>query len=177
MFHKSNIKFVIDGLMFLCMAALAGIGFLTKYVLLPGKEAQVKYGTKVELSFLGLDKHEWGTIHLITGFVLIGLLVLHIFLNWKQIVNMYQRLIGSQISRKIITAVFLIACVFLVILPFIASPEVQEKAGGGRGGHSLTLGTEETIHTPTSSLEMYPYTESLDVDHSGLAVAIRKFLL
>ena len=163
MFHKSNIKFVIDGLMFLCMAALAGIGFLTKYVLLSGQEAQVKYGTKVELSLLGLDRHEWGTIHLITGFVLIGLLVLHIFLNWKQIVNMYQRSIGSQISRKIITAVFIIVCVLLIIFPFIMNPEVQEIGGGGRGGGGRLGGTAETVQVLNSPYEIDSHAGSLFV--------------
>ena len=158
MFHKSNVKFVIDAVMFLCMAALAGIGFLMKYVLLSGKEAQVKYGTKVELSSLGLDRHEWGTVHLIIAFVLVGLLILHIVLNWKQIVSMFQRLISSsQISRKIITAVFTIVCVLLIIFPFIMNPEVQEIGGeGGRLG-----GTAETIQVLNSPYEIDSHAGSL----------------
>ena len=157
MFHKLNVKFVIDAVMFLCMAALAGIGFLMKYVLLSGKEAQVKYGTKVEFSLLGLDRHEWGTVHLIIAFVLVGLLILHIVLNWKQIVSMFQRLISSsQISRKIITAVFTIVCVLLIIFPFIMNPEVQEIGGGGRGGdeHGRLGGTAETIQVLNSPYEI-----------------------
>jgi len=166
MFHKLNVKFVIDAVMFLCMAALAGIGFLMKYVLLSGKEAQVKYGTKVELSVLGLDRHEWGTVHLIIAFVLVGLLILHIVLNWKQIVSMFQRLISSsQISRKIITAVFTIVCVLLIIFPFIMNPEVQEIEGGGRGeGEHGGLGeTAETIQVLNSPYEIDSHAGSLFV--------------
>jgi hypothetical protein len=43
---KGKINFLVDALMFLCMAALAGIGFLMKYVLIPGKEAWAVYGAK-----------------------------------------------------------------------------------------------------------------------------------
>lgn len=151
-----------------------------KYVLLSGKEAQVKYSTKVELSWLGLDKHEWGTVHLITAFVLVGLLILHIVLNWKQIVSMFQRLISSsQISRKIITAVFTIVCVLLIIFPFIMNPEVQEIGSGGRGGgeHGDSGGTAETIQVLNSPYEIDSPAGSPFVDHSGLAAAINKFLL
>ena len=36
---RTNFNFVIDGLMFLCLMALAGLGFLMKYALIPGREA------------------------------------------------------------------------------------------------------------------------------------------
>ena len=127
------------------MAALAGIGFLIKYVLLPGGEAQVKYGTKVQLYFLDLDRHEWGEIYLIIALVLVGLLLLHIVLNWKQILNMFQRLIGGQSLRKIITAVFVTMSIILLIFPFVVKPEMQEFQRGGRGGgHSYLPERQQT---------------------------------
>ena len=165
MFNKPKTKLVIDALMFLCMAALAGIGFLMKYVLLPGKEAQATYGTKVDLYFLGLNRHEWGTIHLYIAFVLVGILVIHLALNWEQILNMFQKLMGSQMARKITVAVFIIVCVVLITFPFAVNPEIQEKAGGGgggggRGGHGRLEGTEATIQVPNSSYEIEPNAES-----------------
>jgi len=153
MFSKTNVKLIIDGLMFLCMAALAGIGFLMKYVLLSGKEAQAKYDTKVELSLLDLNRHEWGTIHLIIALVLAGLLLLHIILNWKQILNMYHRLIGGQALRRIITAVFVIISLILLILPFVVKPEIQELQRGGReGGHSYLQEGQQTTHYSSETL-------------------------
>ena len=97
MFDKSKVSFVIDALMFLCMMAIAGIGFLMKFVLIPGKERWVKYGRNVDLYLLGMDRHEWGTIHLVIGFILLGLLVLHIILHWKMILAMYHRFIGLSL--------------------------------------------------------------------------------
>ena len=35
---KPKVNIVIDALMFLCVTGIAGIGFLVKFVLLPGKQ-------------------------------------------------------------------------------------------------------------------------------------------
>lgn len=139
-----------------------GLGFLMKYVLLSGQEAQVAYGAKVEVYFLGLGNHEWGTIHLIIAFVLLGLLLLHIILNWKPIVSMYQRLIGGQRVRKIVTAVFIIVSALLIAFPFMVTSQVQEKVGGG-GGHGVLRDTAETINLPDGFYGVAPNAESLFV--------------
>jgi len=153
MFNKSNVNFVIDALMSLCMMAMAGIGLLIKYVLLPGSEAQVKYGTKVNLYLFGLDRHEWGTIHLIIGFVLGGLLVLHIVLQWTQILNVYRKLISGQTPRRIIAVVFIIISLVLVVFPLVVKPEVQEFERGGGGGRGRSY-LEERPETPNILKEL-----------------------
>lgn len=127
---KSNINFVIDALMFLCMMAMAGIGFFIKYNLLPGQQRWVKYGRNVELYFWGLDRHQWGTIHLIIGLILLGLLSLHIILHWKLIVCIYRRLLSSSSQRIKVSLIFLTFSVALVILPFILKPNIRELAKG-----------------------------------------------
>jgi len=160
MSNKSNIKFVVDALLFLCMAALAGIGFLMKYVLLPGSEAQIKYATKVHLSWLSLDRHEWGTIHLVIALVLAGLLILHIVLNWKQVLTMFQKLIGGQAPRKVISVVFVTISLVFLIFPFVVEPEIQEFQRGGGDGQGSRGGRHQTVQLPpNSSDEIYPYSE------------------
>ena len=160
MFSKKNVKLVIDALMFLCMAALAGIGFLMKYVLLPGREAQVQYGTKVHLSLLGLERHEWGTVHLVIALVLVGLLLLHIVLNWNQVVNMYRRLIGGQALRKVVAGVFVTISLVLLVLPFMVEPEIQEFQPEGRGNGDGRGGwrAERVQLSQSSSYEIHPYS-------------------
>ena len=59
-FNRSTIKFIINISMFLCMMAIAGIGFLMKYVLISGVERWEKYGRNFDMFFFGLDRHEWG---------------------------------------------------------------------------------------------------------------------
>jgi hypothetical protein len=149
MFDKSKTNFVIDALMFLCMMAMVGIGFLMKFVLIPGKDRWVIYGRNVELYSFGMDRHQWGTVHLILGFILLGLLVLHIILHWKMILHLYRCLIQSHIARRIIASLFIIVCVILLISPLILKPEVQELGRGeGRGRHGYVEERQESGEHP-----------------------------
>ena len=65
MMDKSKVNLVIDAVMFLCVMAIAGIGLLMKYVLLPGKETAAVYGRKVDLFLFGMGRHAGGRIHLL----------------------------------------------------------------------------------------------------------------
>lgn len=129
---KSKVNLVIDALMFLCVMAMAGIGLLIKFVLLPGKDTWAAYGRKVELFLFGMDRHQWGTIHFIIAFVFLGLLALHILLHWKRILSFSSRLIGSNVARRIIATIIVVVSVFLVVFPLFVKPEVQEPERKGR---------------------------------------------
>lgn len=130
---KTTLNFIVDGLMFICMAAITGIGLLIKYTLISGQEAWVIYGEKVDLLFLGLDRHQWGFIHLIIGYILIGLIVLHVILHWKFITSIFSRMFEGKWIKKIIATTFIAACVLLIIFPFIINPNVvKSEQGKGR---------------------------------------------
>ncbi len=142
---KSKVNLVLDAVMFLCVMAIAGIGLLMKFVLLPGKDTAAVYGRKVELFLFGMERHQWGTIHLIIAFVFLGFLTLHIILHWKMIVSIYGRLIGDRVARRIIAAIIVIVGVFLVVFPLVVKPEVQEPERKGRHQREST-GYEEEIN-------------------------------
>lgn len=132
-FNRSTIKLIINVSMFLCMMAIAGIGFLMKYVLISGVERWEKYGRNFDMFFFGLDRHEWGKIHLIIAFVLLGLLLLHLFLNWKILLGMFGKFIPQKMWRRILTTIFIIISIFLVFSFLIINPEIQElEQGRGR---------------------------------------------
>lgn len=136
---KGRWNFYIDILMLVCMAALSGIGFLMKYVLLPGREAGAVYGRKVELTWLGLDRHAWGTIHLYLAFLLLGLLLLHLVLHWQVLVSMWQKYLPTGRARFWATVVFLLVCGALFLFPFFSQPRVIEADSPRRGaGHGHT---------------------------------------
>jgi hypothetical protein len=61
---KAKLNFVIDALMFLCLMAMAGLGFLMKYFLPSGRDAWAQYGSNRQFSWLGWD----GTIGAIFTF-------------------------------------------------------------------------------------------------------------
>ena len=131
---KGKLNFLIDALMFLCMAAIAGLGFLMKYVLIPGKETWAVYGKKVELSWLGLDRHAWGAVHLYLAFLLLALLVLHIILHWQMIIGLFHKFITPANLRSKVAIVFVILCAALLFFPFFINPEIDDSAPGkGRG--------------------------------------------
>ena len=127
---KSKINFLIDSLMFLCMAAIAGIGFLMKVVLIPGQDRWIKYGKNVEIYVLNMDRHQWGTVHLVIALVLLGLLLLHIILHWKLIVGLFSKLITNKSTRKLITVVFVFISAILFLFAFFVKPEMGEIIQG-----------------------------------------------
>lgn len=132
---KTKINFVIDAMMFLCLMALAGLGFLMKYALPPGREAWAKYGRNVQLTWMGWDRHDWGQIHLYIAFILLGLLVIHLYLHWQMILGLYARLVPNPQTRTRLAYALLIITALFLFLPFLISPDVQER-GRGRGRYS-----------------------------------------
>lgn len=148
--NRAKLNFVIDVLMFLCMAAIAGLGFLMKYVLVPGRETPLIYGRRVDLSFLGLDRHDWGAIHLYLGFVLLALLALHIVLHWQMIPGLFARLVGNGRKRRLIGLAYVVLAAVLLLFPFFIRPEVKE-GGAGQGrrfGASGKAGPAEVRTVP-----------------------------
>lgn len=144
---RTNFNFVIDILMFLCMAALAGLGFLMKYALIPGREAWAKYGRSVTLTWMGWDRHDWGQIHLYIAFILLGLLVIHLYLHWQMILGLYARLIPEAETRKRLAYALLIITAIFLFLPFLITPNVQERGGGGgRGRLHSRLNTGASVN-------------------------------
>jgi len=157
---KSKINFLIDSLMFLCMAAIAGIGFLMKVVLIPGQDRWIKYGKNVEIYVLNMDRHQWGTVHLVIALVLLGLLLLHIILHWKLIVGLFSKLITNKSTRKLITVVFVFISVFLFLFAFFVKPEIGKIIQGhGR------LVTDENIVSETEIADIHDNKTAVEEDN------------
>jgi len=127
---RTSLNFLINVLLFLTLAAITGMGFLMKYVLIPGEEQWMKYGRPVDLSFAGMDRHEWGTIHLYIGLLFLALLALHIFLHWKMILTMFERIIRAPRIRKALTIIFIFLVICFLSFPLVISPEITESDRG-----------------------------------------------
>jgi hypothetical protein len=140
---KTKPIFFIDALMFLVMTALAGLGLLIKYVLIPGREAWAKWGRQMEITWLGLDRHAWGEVHLYLAFLLLGPLMVHVILHWKMILGLLSRFISQPKSRLGVASIYLVIALALLTLPLLVTPEVNEV--GLRGD----LGLE----APSSGIE------------------------
>jgi hypothetical protein len=129
---KPKFNFILDASMFLCVMALAGLGFLMKYVLPSGRDVWTKYGSNLYLSWLGWDRHDWGDIHLYLALTLQILLVLHIILHWRQILGLFQRLVPDPRRRYRIALVFLILSLLLIYFPFLITPDSKARGRGDR---------------------------------------------
>jgi hypothetical protein len=123
---KTKLNFLFDALMVLAISALAGLGLLTKYVLIPGRTAWTQYGVKVDITWLGLDRHAWGEVQLYLAFMLLALLVLHFILHWQMIGGLFARLIPNAVLRNGIAPAFLLLAGLLVYFPALVTPEVNE---------------------------------------------------
>lgn len=124
---KSKINLSIDILLLLLMMSIAGLGFLMKYVLLSGDQRNIEYGQKVNLSFWGLTRHQWGDIHLIISIIFLVLLLLHIVLHWKMIVCIFQRMIPDKSLRICVTVVLTSIGLLLFSFPFFIQPDISER--------------------------------------------------
>jgi len=129
---KPRLNFVLDALMFLCLAGLAGLGLLMRYVLVPGRVARATYGRPVELTWLGWDRHDWGDLHFYLALVLVGVLTVHLILHWQMILGLYERLLPDPKLRRRVAWAFLITVFLLLYIPFLATPKADER-GRGRG--------------------------------------------
>jgi len=124
---RSTLCFVVDGAMFLLLMAMAGIGLLLAFVLLPGREIHSSYGPGVYLTFLGWDRHEWGDLHLVLSLIFVGLCVLHVALHWKQILCWLRRQIPGRLPRTVTAIVFGLTGLLALGLSLFAAPETQHR--------------------------------------------------
>ena len=135
---RSKFSFVIDALMFLGIMALAGLGFLMKYILPPGREVVARYGRNLNLTWLGWDRHDWGDIHLYLAFILLGLLALHLILHWHLIPGLFARLLPHPRWRFRLALIFLLLSLLLIYFPFLITPDMQARGrGGGRRSQAV----------------------------------------
>jgi len=170
--NKSKLNFIIVIFMFICMTLIASIGFLIKFTLIPGKESWKIYGKNVDLLLFGMDRHEWGTVHLYIGFVLLGLLILHIYSHWKMIVGLYRKLIASPKVRKISFLIFMAVSIFLIVFPFAVSPKVVERESG-KGHYNIQNGSENRIKQHQNKIQSNSYEKYTP---SGIAIEVRGFM-
>ncbi|MBN2417691.1 DUF4405 domain-containing protein [bacterium] len=136
---RTNI--IIDILLLVNLAAVGGIGFLMKYVLVPGSERWEKYGGNAELYLRGWDRHQWGELHLILSYIMLGLLALHLVFHWYQITCMLKKLIPGSGTRTIFLVLLIALTAAFLLFAFVLPVETDGvRTGGGR--HRIEMGRQ-----------------------------------
>lgn len=130
---KLKLNIIIDLALFIFLLVVAVIGFIIRYILIPGSDRWVKFGYNAEMKILNLERHEWGYIHWVAALVLAGLLVLHLIFHWTQILCIVKRLIPNLLFRKIAVAFFVVFCVLILVFPVF----IPAKVGGPVAGQGF----------------------------------------
>lgn len=152
--QKNKLNLIIDFLLLICLLLISGIGFLIRYVLPPGFARKQLYGSGVDLQFWGLDRHEWGNIHLIISFVFIGLLFFHILLHWKMICAFTLKHSQGKISSKVLLGIVLALSAICLVGPFCIQPEVTPHQGRIVAESITPINSEQTPTHSSSTIEV-----------------------
>jgi hypothetical protein len=124
---RDKFNLLIDLLLTLALALITGIGFLIKYILPPGRERILRYGDNKDLFFLGWDRHQWGSAHLIVAFVMLGLLLLHILFHWQTLRCLVRKAVPVTWLRRFLWAIVGILCFAFLLFAFFISPEQRDS--------------------------------------------------
>lgn len=164
---KSQLNFIIDVVMLVLMMLAAGIGLLMKYILLPGFARNLKYGRDVELYFWNLDRHQWGSVHLIVSLVLVALVILHIVLHWQQIKCIYRSLVRTSKQRLWLTISLVGICLLFSLGPLLIKPTVHASQG-----HNVERLNEKDSVSERRGLNSHQIVEQQEDDHHSLSEEI-----
>jgi len=126
---KSDWKYFVDTLLFICIFGISFIGILMAFFLPKGPAA-----LESEKYFLGLHRHQWGDIHLYISLAFVCLVIIHLILAWSWIKGKAKTLF-KQGWHTVLTLTVLISCLVLVLFWAVTPKNSQKYADyGGRAG-------------------------------------------
>ena len=147
--RKTDWQFLVDTLLFICMFGIALIGILLAFFIPEGPSAQPssKY-------FLNLHRHQWGNIHLYLSLTFIGLVIIHLTLDWKWIkskaVKIFKKGWKTALISTFLVSIFM---VFLFWLFYPKEPGAYEEYGRGEGRGGGRAFSQETNTGQRENLE------------------------
>jgi hypothetical protein len=140
---------------------------LTSIVLYVVPEGRVAYWS--DWRWMGLSKSQWGDLHVNFGFLFVLAGIIHIYLNWKPII---QYLKDRAKKIKIFTASFNIALILMVLCAvgtYFALPPfswVLSISESFKEAGSRTYGEPPYGHAELSSIKLLSKRLGFDVDTS-----------
>lgn len=109
--------------MFLLIMFIAGIGFLNRFVLIPG--AYIWNNGVAE--FLGYTRREWSSLHFILSMFFLLLTAIHIMLHLKTILCLYEKMIPGKTLRRLSAILIITTGLLLISFPLIISAEFAAR--------------------------------------------------
>ena len=146
---RASLHFVVDAGL-----AVAGLGVLTTGLLL---EFVLPAGSRGD-TVAAWTRHEWGDVHLYAALALLGLIALHVTLNWAWVCNVWSKMTGHRSASAkrrrlaVLTVVVVLAAFIAALLLLADAVKVEHERGGRRG---------ETNTARAGTLEENPRTKSV----------------
>lgn len=164
-----KLNLLIDAVMLILMVSIIGIGLLVKYILLTGKEKWDSFGGNFDFTLLGLDRHDWGQVHFILGLILIGLLLLHLILHWKQIIGIFKKTFTNKNIRIVLALSLLIISIGLIIFPFLIKPKIEDPMFHYRNfqANSQDMPIQTKTENVQKPIERHSYLQNIHREKSA----------
>lgn len=105
---KNDWMYFVNALLFVDICSILTIGLLLAFVIPSGR------GQYAEKYFIGLHRHDWADLHFYLAIFLVGLLILHVWLNWKWVAQSTRRYFSNRWKK----ALLCLSCAWLVVLVF-----------------------------------------------------------
>ncbi|MBF0199032.1 MAG: DUF4405 domain-containing protein [Planctomycetes bacterium] len=117
-------KYALDLFALLNFIFLSSTGLLLHYVLPHGsRHFQSPGGTRHGVTTLwGMDRHEWGEIHLILSFAFLGACFLHLIQHWKWIKGVF--MVKLNAPSKVLSLSIIVLSLTAATIPFLSKTEV-----------------------------------------------------
>ena len=103
---KNDWLYFVNALLFVDICSIFVIGLLLALVIPSGR------GGQAEKYFMGLHRHAWADLHYYLALFLVGLLILHVWLNWKWVIQSTKRYFPSRWKK----ALFALSSAWLIVL-------------------------------------------------------------
>jgi len=132
--NRTDRKFLVDTLLFVCLGGLVAIGLLMGFYLAEGpiQAGKSKY-------FLGLHRHQWGKIHFYVSLILVILMIVHLALNWSWIKGKARLLFKKKAAAMLgLIAIAPIAVLAVFWLTQTKNDPAFELYGRGAGRDAKT---------------------------------------
>jgi hypothetical protein len=138
---KADWQYLVDSLLFICIAGIAMIGILLAFFIPKGPSSpeSSKY-------FLNLHRHQWGNIHLFISIAFVLLVIIHLTLDWKWIKSRSNQIFKRGWKMALLStalASLLVLVFFWIFYP--KEPGVYEQYGGGMGRQTTNHVLHESI--------------------------------
>jgi len=120
---RADIILLVDILSFACFVLLSSTGILLHYLLPPGSGGRV--------AIWGMTRHEWADIHFLVAVVFFCVLIVHLALHRRLILNMIRG--PDPREARLRLALGLTGLIALLLLAFapLAGPKQPGHSGGG----------------------------------------------